>query len=228
MAKAEKKPASRIEYQSQYQLVIPGFEMPFEKHLDPKNRWVVMAKSIPWDRMVNIYMRKMGKSNFGTSIINPRMVLGALIIKHYLGYTDRETVEMIRENVYMQYFVGLSSFSHEAIFDPTLFVTIRKRLEESVASELNEIVIKYWKEQEEKKEEERELDNKTKTGQGEGREYDREAKIKNEEENQNGQKGENKEEEETKKEQNDHQGTLIIDATACPQAIAYPTGVEST
>jgi len=213
MAKAEKKRASRLEYQSQYQLVIPGFEMPFEKHLNPENRWVVLAKTIPWDRMVNIYVRKMGKSNFGTSKINPRMVLGALIIKHYMGYTDRETVEMIRENVYMQYFVGLSSFSHEAIFDASLFVTIRKRLEESAANEINELVIKYWKEQEEKKEEKRKEASKTKTDQGEGKEEDSEGKIK-------------KEEEKEKEEENDYQGTLIIDATACPQAIAYPTDIK--
>jgi hypothetical protein len=148
MAKSSKIRASRLKYVSTSHVLIPGFETPFEKHLDPLNRWVVLAKSIPWDRLVNVYMRQVGKSKFGTSKINPRIVLGAMIIKHYMGYTDRETVEMIKENVYMQYFVGLSSFSHEAIFDSSLFVTIRKRIEQTAANEINELVIKYWKEQE--------------------------------------------------------------------------------
>jgi hypothetical protein len=33
------------------------------------------------------------------------MALGALIIKEKLGISDRETVEQIRENPYLQYFM---------------------------------------------------------------------------------------------------------------------------
>ncbi|VXD22689.1 transposase (fragment) [Planktothrix paucivesiculata PCC 9631] len=36
------------------------------------------------------------------------MALGALIIKEKLGISDRETVEQIKENPYLQYFIGLS------------------------------------------------------------------------------------------------------------------------
>lgn len=39
-----------------------------------------------------------------------RMALGALIIKERLGISDRETVEQIKENPYLQYFIGLSSY----------------------------------------------------------------------------------------------------------------------
>ena len=42
------------------------------------------------------------------------MALGALIIKEKLGITDRETVEQIKENPYLQYFIGLSDYSNEA------------------------------------------------------------------------------------------------------------------
>jgi IS5 family transposase len=58
------------------------------------------------------------------------MVIGALIIKHRLTLSDRETIEMITENMYMQYFIGLSSFTTEPIFHHTEFVHIRKRLSE--------------------------------------------------------------------------------------------------
>jgi len=40
-----------------------------------------------------------------------RMALGALIIKEKLGISDRPTVEEIRENPYLQYFIGQVSDS---------------------------------------------------------------------------------------------------------------------
>ena len=43
-----------------------------------------------------------------------RMALEALIIKEKLGISDRETVEQIRrENPYLQYFIGQSTYSNE-------------------------------------------------------------------------------------------------------------------
>ena len=47
------------------------------------------------------------------------MALGALIIKEKLGISDRETVEQIRENPYLQYFIGQSTYSNEFPFDPS-------------------------------------------------------------------------------------------------------------
>ncbi len=48
-----------------------------------------------------------------------RIALGALIIKEKLGISDRETVEQIRENPSLQYFVGQSTYSNELPFDPS-------------------------------------------------------------------------------------------------------------
>ena len=42
-----------------------------------------------------------------------RMALGALIIKEYLGTSDRETVERIKESPYLQYFLGLPGFNRQ-------------------------------------------------------------------------------------------------------------------
>lgn len=43
--------------------------------------------------------------------------------------SDRETIWTIQENSYMQYILGLSAFTDQLFFDPSLFVTIRKRLQ---------------------------------------------------------------------------------------------------
>ena len=45
------------------------------------------------------------------------MALGALRIKEKLGISDRETVEQIKDNPYLPYFIGMSSYINEAPFD---------------------------------------------------------------------------------------------------------------
>jgi IS5 family transposase len=67
-----------------------------------------------------------------------RVALGALIIKERLGTSDEETVEQIKENPYLQYFLGFEEYREEAPFHPTMFVHFRKRLGKKALSEINE------------------------------------------------------------------------------------------
>ncbi len=61
--------------------------------------------------MVSIYRKHFPEKEMGRPNLNPRLVLGAIIIKHMCDLDDLETVEQISENIYMQYFLGYSSFS---------------------------------------------------------------------------------------------------------------------
>jgi hypothetical protein len=103
------------------------FELPFGGRLSSDNRWVKMAQLIPWSEFESEYAK-----NFPTEKGAPaksfRMALGALIIKEKLGISDWETVEQIRENPYLQYFIGQSSYSNELAFDPSLLVHFRQRI----------------------------------------------------------------------------------------------------
>lgn len=128
MAKASKTRASKLEYRSQNQLILQGFETPFSQNLDPTNRWVMMSKKIDWDSIVGHYTKKLNNQKTGASSINPRVVIGSMIIKHHCKLSDQETVLQIQENMYMQYFIGFSSFNNEPPFDSSLFVEFRKRL----------------------------------------------------------------------------------------------------
>jgi hypothetical protein len=48
-----------------------------------------------------------------------RLALGSLIIKEKLGTSDRETVEQIKENPYLQYFIGQSHYSNiDTLYEP--------------------------------------------------------------------------------------------------------------
>ncbi len=129
-----------IRYTPQSQLTIEGFQTPFSQHLDKENRWVKLAATIPWDKLANIYYGKMD-SAFGAPSLSARMVIGAVIIKHMLNIDDREVVAQIQENMYLQYFVGFSSFTTEEPFDASLMVSIRYRLGQDVMEEFNRLVL---------------------------------------------------------------------------------------
>jgi transposase, IS5 family len=141
MQKTRKKHASKVQYVSPSQMTMEGFETPFSKHLDPSNRWVIMSKSIPWDEICSIYHKQFGSTTEGPKPINGRIIIGALIIKHMLNLDDRETIDQIKENVYMQHFLGYSSFTTETPFDPSLFVTIRNRLGMEELNAINEKIL---------------------------------------------------------------------------------------
>ena len=68
-------------------------------------------------------------------------MLGSTYIKHICNLDDREAVAQISENVYMQYFLGFTSFSDEAPFDPSLFVKFRNKLGLKAVNTLNERIV---------------------------------------------------------------------------------------
>ena len=58
-----------------------------------------------------------------------------------LSISDEETVEQIRENPYLQYFIGLEGFQAQAPFASSLLVEIRKRMGQAVFDEFHEAII---------------------------------------------------------------------------------------
>jgi hypothetical protein len=54
-----------------------------------------------------------------------RLAIGALSIKQQHCLSDEETVELIRENDYLQYFLGFAAYSSKAQFDPWMMVHFR-------------------------------------------------------------------------------------------------------
>jgi hypothetical protein len=116
-----------VRYISEKQLSIEEFKTPFQAKLSPENRWVKLSQVVPWDEFASAYMTMMN-NGFGRPGVSPRIVLGALIIKHLENLDDRGVIQAIQENIYMQYFVGLKEFALDPVFDPSLFVEIRKRV----------------------------------------------------------------------------------------------------
>ena len=141
-SKVQRKGASTPKYVSPNQLTICGFETPFAQHLTSENRWVKLSRLIPWDKIVTRYDLQF-KSAEGRPPISGRIVIGAVIIKHMLDLSDRETVLQIQENMFLQYFLGYSSFTNEAPFVASLCVEIRERLSLDILSSISDIVIAH-------------------------------------------------------------------------------------
>jgi len=129
-----------ITYTPQNQLSLELFDHPFEIALDKRNRWVILASLIPWDSLASVYCQKLDP-DVGRKSVDVRTVIAAIIIKHKLRLDDRGTIEMIKENVYLQYFCGLKSFTTKAVFDSSLFVDIRKRMGGKEFDAFNQLVI---------------------------------------------------------------------------------------
>lgn len=200
MVKESKRLASKPSYTSPKQLTLAGFETPFEQQLADSNRWVQLSKLIPWDELCNEYLKNVGTGDTGRKPINPRIIIGAVIIKHLCKLDDEETVQQISENMYMQYFLGYSSFSTSQPFDSSLFVWIRKRLGMDTVNALNERIIAL----------------KTKMG---------ELPQKDKKENKSG-KDETDNHVDPPQESIANKGRILMDASACPQDISFPTDLD--
>ena len=115
--------------------------MPFEAKLDENNRWVVLSKVIPWDKFAELYYKNF-PSRRGAPTKDARMVLGVVIIKHMMKLDDIGVIEFIQENPYAQDFLGLKGFTQKPVFDPSLLVHIRKRIDLNVFESLTDELIR--------------------------------------------------------------------------------------
>ncbi len=204
-----------INYTSQNQLSLELFKHPFETELDKDNRWVKLASVIPWDKFANVYSQHL-QADSGRKSVDIRIVIAALIIKHKLRLDDRGTIEMIKENIYLQYFCGLKEFTTKEVFDPSLFVDIRKRLGGAEFERFNRYIIE---ESEKLKPHQARIKVKTKDN--------KDNTPKNETEEDSSQSASDfLGQDANGKEPLKHRGTLKVDATVADQEIKYPNDVS--
>jgi transposase, IS5 family len=196
-----KKRALSPSYISPNQLTLDGFDTPFAQKLTRQNRWVKLSQAIPWDKIVNKY-NSIFKSKEGHPPISGRIIIGSLIIKHMLKLSDEETIEQITENMFMQYFLGYGSFTNDAPFDPSLFVSIRKRMNLELLNSINEIIIKHSFEMQSKSS--GKIDTPDSIGTADS----------------------TKAESDSLPSEPEHKGKLLMDAVVAPQNITYPTDLK--
>lgn len=124
------------------QLAFEDFYLPFGGKLSGSNRWVHLARMIPWGLAEGFYAEQFSQSPQGAPAKSARLALGALIIKERLVVSDEEAVEQIRENPYLQYFLGFHEFRDDAPFDPSMYVHFRKRFSLEQLGRINEAIVR--------------------------------------------------------------------------------------
>ena len=177
------------------QLTFKDFYLPFGGSLRGDNRWVILAKQIPWQQIEQNYS-ELFSNDAGCPAKLARMAFGALIIKERLGTSDRETLEQICENPYLQYFLGLMEYQDSPPFDHSMMTHFRKRFDKEILKTINESIVNGALEPIPK--------NKV---------------VETDSDKDSGSK-----DDETPPPS--HQGKMIVDATCTPGDIAYPTDLS--
>lgn len=165
---------------------------------------------IPWAEFEASYAEQLSASQ-GAPAKSFRLALGALIIKEKLGLSDEETVQQVRENPYLQYFLGFHEYRDEAPFDASMMTHFRQRLSGRLLSRVNQRVVAAALVQDESESPEEEDE----PGGGEGApEVPGETVECQESESPAGH------------DEVLHQGRLLLDATVAPVDIRYPTDLD--
>lgn len=116
------------------------FNQPIGLRMNPNNRWIKLADNIPWDVFEEKYA-KLFPSATGNVAKPLRLALGALIIQTKYQFADRELVEMLTENPYFQYFIGLPGYQQEPPIEASVLVLFRKRINMEMIMEANEYML---------------------------------------------------------------------------------------
>jgi hypothetical protein len=117
--------------------------------------------------------------------------------------SDEDTIEEIQENPYLQYFLGYSSYQLKPCFDPSLFVTIRKRLSARQIEAINGVFVLKVKELRKIEKDAKQARKRNKPPKGSDC-----TPIKSD------------------TSEPSHKGKLIVDATIAPSNIKYPTDLD--
>ena len=181
-----------------HQYSLSDFNQPLGMEMNPENRWVKKAAMIPWNEIEDRYAG-LFPSEVGMPAKPLQTALGSLLIQKEYGYSDRELVEQIKENPYYQYFIGLPGYEYKSPFVPSLLVEFRKRLNEDVLAEINEMIAAY----------------------------NNPDDSSDDDSNSGGDSADNtNDEKDTEASEPENEGTLILDATCAPQKIAYPQDIN--
>jgi hypothetical protein len=188
----------------QSQMTVEDFIPPLGGKLYSTNRWVLMSQIVPWDMVEDIYSRNFKvETSDGRPPISARMAFGALYIKESENLSQEQTIQHISENLYMQYFLGLTEFNPKPLFDSSMLSIISTRFSKEDISQINEEIYRRMQ----PADEEPPSDGNSSDG-GIGKSEDEPTNA-------------------TESAcQPTNKGKLILDATVAPADIRYPTDLS--
>jgi len=89
------------------QLSFDDYYLPFGGSFNQKNRWVVLAALVPWEKSESKYTEKLSESGMSAPAKSFPIALWSLLIKEKLNITNAEMIGLIPKKLYLQYFIGI-------------------------------------------------------------------------------------------------------------------------
>ena len=99
---------------------------PYHGELSGRNRWMLLADAIDWDQFEKSYSELFAPG--GKTAISARIALGCRIIQLHYRVSDREVVALVQESPYLQYFIGLETFTDHMPFSARTVARFRARI----------------------------------------------------------------------------------------------------
>ena len=91
------------------------------------NDLVILRQVIPWQTIIN-QLTQLYHNNSGRLGKSLRVMVALLILSRLRSLSDREVVEQVKENRYMQYFCNVPDEGLATFVDPSLLSRFRKRM----------------------------------------------------------------------------------------------------
>ena len=116
---------------------------PYSGQIDTNNRWIKLAKLVPWEEMDVIYRKHFDTKKLSV-IKNCRLIMGLILGQMFLQLSDREIVDYFHENPYFQYFCGKDTFVAKLdrkIIHPSLLSKRRGRLGASYTQQFEQEMV---------------------------------------------------------------------------------------
>ena len=121
--------------------------VPYSGKIDENNRWIKLAKLVPWVKLDAIYRRYFDEQK--GAVLKPcRLILGLMLGQMLLKLADRPIIDYFHENPYFQYFCGQDSFvvkTEKSIIHHSLLSKRRKRLGKAYMAQFEREVLEVLK-----------------------------------------------------------------------------------
>lgn len=116
---------------------------PYSGKIDENNRWIKLAKLVPWDELEVIYMKHFDERK-RKRVKSCRLITGLTLGQMLMKLSNVQIVEYFHENPYFQFFCGQDTFvakTEKAIIHHSLLSKRRSRLGKSYMSAFEKEVL---------------------------------------------------------------------------------------
>jgi len=104
------------------------FYGPLMDMLDMNDPLIVLADTIQWSKIEKELSKYYNNQNGGRPNKPIRLMVGLLLLKQLKNLSDEKVVEEWKQNLYMQYFCGLTDYTPSLPCHPTELVKFRNRI----------------------------------------------------------------------------------------------------